>query len=210
MDLFVTQLAVVFLPGIAWARLDARYASKTKASETEFFLRAFTFGLASYATVFLVYAVLGRPFDLVDIADADEAAVVTQAVADELLASLGASVVLGVMWVYASNQKWLTRFLRWIGATSTYGDEDVWDFTFNSGDPRVEYVYMRDFGKRVVYSGWVTTFSETGRLRELVLRDAQVFDFDGVLLFESPLVYLARPPEDVHIEFPHKLGGAPR
>jgi hypothetical protein len=204
MDLFVAQLAIVFLPGIIWAGLDARYASKTKPSETEFFIRAFTFGLASYAAVFLVYAAFGRSFDLVDLAGADEATVVTRAVADELLASLGVSLLLGVTWVYATNRKWLTRLLRWIGATTTYGDEDVWDYTFNLREPRVEYVFVRDFEKKIVYSGWVVTFSETGKLRELVLRDAEVLDFDGELLFETPLVYLARPPEDIHIEFPFR------
>jgi hypothetical protein len=56
-----------------------------------------------------------------------------------------------------------------------------------------------------VFAGSVTTFSETGRLRELVLRDVEVFDFEGVLLYDVPLMYVARKPEDIHIEFP---GGA--
>lgn len=209
MDLFVAQLAIVFLPGIIWARLDARYASKAKPSDTEFFIRTFTFGLASYAVVFLAYSVFGRSFDLVDLAGANDATVVTRAVADELLASLAASVVLGILWIYATNAKWLTRFLRRIGATNTYGDEDVWDFTFNLQESSVEYVYVRDFEKRIVYSGWVTTFSETGKLRELVLRDTEILDFDGELLFETPLVYLARSPDNIHIEFPYRPGGKP-
>lgn len=209
MDLFVAQLAVVFLPGIIWAPMDARYASKMKPSDTEFFVRAFTFGLASYAAVFLVYVAIGRPFDLVDMAGADEATVVRKVVADELLASVGASFVLGVFWIYATNRKWLTRVLRRIGATNTYGDEDIWDFTFNLSDRRVEYVYVRDFDKKIVYSGWVMSFSETGKLRELVLRDAEIVDFNGELLFATPLVYLARAPEDIHIEFPYRPGGNP-
>lgn len=58
-----------------------------------------------------------------------------------------------------------------IKATKTYGDEDVWDFTFNSSDAAVEYVHFRDFANRIVYAGGVREFSETDKLRELVLRD---------------------------------------
>ncbi len=87
--------------------------------------------------------------------------------------------ILGVIWLYAVNYKWMTRFLQTIGATKTYGDEDVWDFTFNSSDATSEYVHVRDFENKIVYAGWVAVFSETGKMREVVLRDAIVYDFDG-------------------------------
>jgi hypothetical protein len=80
------------------------------------------------------------------------------------------------------------------------------DYIFNSPFPAVEYVHVRDFANQFVFAGWVTTFSESGKLRELVLRDVQVFDFDGALLYEVPLMYVARKPEDIHVEFPS--GGA--
>jgi len=54
-----------------------------------------------------------------------------------------------------------------------------------------------------VFAGWVNTFSETGKLRELVLRDVEVYDFEGQFMYAAPLLYVARKPEDVHIEFPH-------
>jgi hypothetical protein len=111
--------------------------------------------------------------------------------------------VLAILWLYIVNYKLLTRFLQKIGATKTYGDEDVWDFTFNSQRAVVEYVHFRDFENKIVYAGWVDTFSETEKLRELVLSDTQIFDFDGNLLFEIPLLYLARSPESIHIEFPY-------
>lgn len=47
-------------------------------------------------------------------------------------------------------------------------------------------------------------FSETERLREIRLRDAIVYDFEGNLLFESPRIYLARKMDDIDTEFPYK------
>lgn len=83
-----------------------------------------------------------------------------------------------------------------------YGDEDVWDFTFNSSDVETEYVHFRDFEHQLVYAGWVNAFSETNKLRELVLRDVIVYNFDGEEFYRTPLLYLARAPENIHIEFP--------
>ena len=72
LDLLIFQLAVLFLPGLLWARLDARFALSSKPTDTEFFLRAFQFGLVSYGVTFLPYSALGWPFTLVDLADAKD------------------------------------------------------------------------------------------------------------------------------------------
>jgi len=52
------------------------------------------------------------------------------------------SVFCALLWLYGSNYKLLTRLLQSISATKRFGDEDVWDFTFNSGKPEVEYVHV--------------------------------------------------------------------
>ena len=86
---------------------------------------------------------------------------------------------MGVVWLFAVNNKWMARFLQKIGATKRFGDEDLWDFTFNSSEAAVEYAHFRDFDQKVVYAGFVRSFSETEKLRELVLRDVTVHDFEG-------------------------------
>lgn len=205
-DLFIVQVAILFLPGLIWAGLDSRYALKSKPSEFQYTLRAFQFGLATYAVTFGIFALFGWPFTLADLADASAKGIFTPAIFKEVLAAVIVGVVLAIIWLFVSNRKWDTRFLQWIGATKTYGDEDVWDFTFNSSVAAVEYVHFRDFANKIVYAGWVKEFSETEKLRELVLRDAEIYDFDGNKLFDTPLVYLARDPENIHIEFPYREG----
>jgi basic membrane lipoprotein Med (substrate-binding protein (PBP1-ABC) superfamily) len=69
-DLLIVQLAVIFLPGIIWARLDAGYAAKVKPTDVEFFLRAFLFGISTYAVEFLVFSAFGWSFSMADLADA--------------------------------------------------------------------------------------------------------------------------------------------
>lgn len=202
-DLLILQLAVIFLPGIIWARLDASYAAKVKPSEVEFFLRAFLFGIATYAVEFLLFVALGWKFAMADLAAAATKEIVSRDVLSEVLWALGIGTILAILWLYISQYKILTRFLQIIRATRKYGDEDVWDFTFNSKDVAVEYVHFRDFASQWVYCGWVNTFSETDKLRELVLLDVIVYNFDGEELYTTPRLYLARSPENIHIEFPY-------
>lgn len=202
-DFLILQLAVIFLPGIVWARLDASYAAKIKPSEGQFFLGAFLFGLTTYAVEFVIFTAMGRPFLMAALADAGTREVVSRDILLEVVWALLIGIVLSIVWLYAARYKLLTRFLQRIGATRKFGDEDVWDYTFNSKDVAVEYVHFRDFESECVYAGWVNTFSETDRVRELVLLDVVISNFDGQELYRTPRLYLARPPDAIHIEFPY-------
>ena len=64
-------------------------------------------------------------------------------------------------------------------------------------------VDVRDLDRGITYAGWVRAYSETGKLRELLLRDAIVLDKTGAVI-DVPLLYLARQDSDVHIEFPYR------
>lgn len=120
-----------------------------------------------------------------------------------VIASIVATVC-AVIWLYLTNYKIITWLFQKAKTTKRYGDEDVWDYTFNSPRAEVEYVHLRDFEKKITYAGWVELFSETEKLRELVLRDVQVYDFDGNILFETPRVYVARERGNIDLEFPFK------
>ncbi|HUL12721.1 MAG TPA: DUF6338 family protein [Methylococcaceae bacterium] len=203
MNLFLVQVAVIFLPGIIWARLDATYAAKVKPSEVEFVVRAFVFGLTVYVVEYMLFSWWHWPFPIVDLAAADSQEVLTPPIAHEVLGAVGISLILALIWLDASTYKLLTRFLQLIKATKKYGDEDVWDFMLNSGEAAVEYAHVRDLDNGFLYAGWVDTFSETDKLRELVLLRVIVYNLDGIKLYETPRLYLARAPEKINIEFPY-------
>ena len=126
LNIFIIQLATVLLPGIVWARIDGRYASIEKPSEVEFFLRAFVYGLVSYGAIAIIFALIKRPFVILNVTDADKKLVIDEKVGIEILCATVAAFVLGVFWVYASTWKLMTKFLQFIHATKSYGDEDVW------------------------------------------------------------------------------------
>lgn len=201
LDNFIIQLAILFLPGVVWARIDASWTRQTKPSDTEFFVRAFLFGLTCHAIVYTIFTLIGWPYEIVKL---DASAFFTPSIIKEISFATLVGFLLAVLWLYANTYKWMARFLQFIGATRRYGDEDVWDFTFNSHAPAVQFAHFRDFEHEVVYAGFVNAFSEREGIRELVLRDVEVYDFAGTLMYDVPLLYLSRKAETIHIEFPHR------
>jgi hypothetical protein len=209
MDIFFFQLIIIFIPGIIWERLDAQSGRNRATEQWDILRRTFVFGLSAYVITFCIYWLASLYFTGLNFQvfkfEKDVEFLDGPAIKLIFYASL-VSLFCAVIWLYSSNYKLLTRLLQWIKATKRYGDEDVWDFTFNSGKPEVEYVHVRDFDKKITYAGWVEAFSETEKLRELRLRDVIVYDFEGGILFETPRVYLARKMDNIDIEFPYRSG----
>lgn len=195
-------LAIIFLPGIVWATIDDQYASPVRAPQSQLLISAFLFGVFSYVVVYFIYFCFGWRFDFFTLADVDSAPVNLSPLFDEIAAATFMAVPLATVWLYVRNYKILARIFHRIKATHKYGDEDVWHFLFNVR-PQSDYVNLRDFEKKLVYSGYVVAFSESGMLREILLREAQIYDFEGQLLFEMPHLYLARKPDDIHMELPY-------
>ena len=200
-DILFIQLAVVFLPGLIWAQLASTYAMKERPRPAEFVVRAFIFGLLTYMAVYFMYTWFGKDFSVPPVGDSQQ--LLNVDFADEVLWSSVAALVFSFVWIYGSTQRWMTRLLNWVGAATTHGKEDIWDLTFSRLQAEVEYVHVRDLERGITYAGWVRAYSETGTLRELLLRDAIVWDKTGGSI-EVPLLYLARTDSDVHIEFPYQ------
>lgn len=199
LDAFIFQIALLFLPGVVWARLDVTWARSKKPSDPEFFVLSFLYGVASYAITFCIYSLFVGDFEFVSI---DRPSLLTAGIIQEVSAATAVSFVCGVAWIYASTYKLMARTLQFLNATKRYGDEDVWDFTFNSRSKSVTYIHWRDFEQKLVYAGFVNTFSESAETREIVMRDVTVYDFEGNKMYDVPLLYLARKSDSIHIEFP--------
>ncbi|RYH04368.1 hypothetical protein EU805_03085 [Salipiger sp. IMCC34102] len=201
MDFAVAQLALIFLPGLIWGSIDAKYGSGAKATQTVMLIRSFAFGLASYSVLFVVYLMLDIPFGY-DELPRNIAELDLIQLRDEIAFSIPVAFILSIVWLWVVRLRWLARFLNWCGASRRYGDEDVWSFALNSSIRSVEYLHLRDLQGGFVYAGWINVFSETEEYRELLLRDAIVYDLEGEEISRAPFLYLSRPKQDIWIEFP--------
>jgi hypothetical protein len=208
------QLAVVFLPGLIWLTIaDTLIAGTKERSSASMALRAFGFGLVAYSIWFLVYGIFTQLrsgawpnlFDKVRTAPGLQELRLLRPL-DIFSASI-LSMGLAIIWSVAANRKWFLRAMQRCRVTQKYGDESVWEYTLNLGIPAVEYANIRDFDNHILYSGYIRAFSEGTGTRELLLDDAIVYDLDTAQkLFETPLLYLARKPDSLHVEYPDRSG----
>lgn len=220
MDIFFLQLVLLFIPGIVWERVDNRFGVNRPNTQFDILRRAFCFGLTSYVALFLVVAMVNggwhhwhpngpRLIHLSMVAFQKDVYTLDASTVGEIVAASVAALVLSIIWLYVTNNKIPVWIMQRIGATRRFGDEDVWDFTFNSKRAEVEYVHVRDFDNQLTYAGWVEVFSETGGTCELVLRDVEVTAIDGTEGYAVPRLYLARPKDKMTIEFPYDAGKEP-
>jgi hypothetical protein len=198
------ELALIFMPGFIWMKIQKSYGAKGEVTQFDLILNAFIFGVVSYAILGLIYWVIGAKLHILELKSSNDEFLPTD-VFPEIFYALLISVSGGIIFLYFENYKLLTKFVQFIGATRTYGDEDVWDFVFTSRTQSVNFVHFRDFEQRVVYAGYVDLFSESGDLRELVLRGVYVYDFEGKEMYQVPRLYLARGRDKIHIEFPEEI-----
>jgi hypothetical protein len=196
------EIALLLLPGFVWMKIHTKFGAKGEVTQFDMILNAFLFGVIAYAVLYTIYWKFGVPMHIAEL-DVDSKKLFQPELFIDIFAATGIAIVLSILHLYGENYKLFTRLVQGIRATKAFGDEDVWDFVFNSSSlSSVDYLHFRDFENRVVYAGYVNLFSESGKLRELVLRDVIVYDFDGQEMYKVARMYLARERENIHIEFP--------
>lgn len=202
MDPFFLQLAVLFIPGMIWERVDAMFIQNGRPDQFEILRRTFIFGLISYLATYAAFQLAGFEFLFVELVKDQQ--IITPSLARQILAASLMSVLLSIVYVFAMDRAVVHRFFRLIRVSKRFGETDVWDHMLNQRIPDVEYVHFRDWDKKIVYAGWVDYFSDSGKVREVVLRDVQVFDFEGAPVYEAPRIYVARAIDKIDMEFPYR------
>lgn len=206
MDFALAQLALVFLPGIIWANIDAKYGAGLRPQQTTLLIRSFLFGMTTYSVLFLIYTICGKIFGYAELgSDVDKVDLIE--LRDEILWSIPLSFALAIIWLWSVRFKLFMKFLHYIGATRRYGDEDVWSFTLNSSRAAVEYAHFRDLENGYIFAGWINTYSENEENRELLLRDVVVYDEEGKEISRPPFLYISRPRANIWLEFPYRAEG---
>jgi len=109
LDFFLFQLALVFLPGIVWANIDIAYAHKGPRTQFDLLLKAFLFGVFTYSVVFLVYEAAGWKFGILEMHSGRE---IDISLWDEVVVAVLLAIIFSVLWLYVSNRKVITRFLK--------------------------------------------------------------------------------------------------
>lgn len=119
---------------------------------------------------------------------------------DPLFASI-LGIIVGFVASYFQRYKVINRLGRLLRATNRYGDEDVWEY-FHNSPQTPEWLIVRDHKTDLVYFGAIHVFSDTGKERELLMEDVDVFSNQEPVtkLYSVSSMYLCRAPHDLTIE----------
>jgi hypothetical protein len=111
------------------------------------------------------------------------------------------SIPLAVLACYAYEYKWLNVLGQTIGATTRFGNEDIWNLFQQNADLKGKWATVRDHKLNLYYYCWIQAFSDSGKERELFLREVHVYDESAArLLHKTQLMYLSRNSDDLTIE----------
>ena len=109
------------------------------------------------------------------------------------------SVPIALTTAFVINHKIFHRIANKLGVSGKYGDENLYSFYLNSKE--IDWVYVRDFERKLTYQGRVFSFSETDKIQEIVLSEVTVFGYDDSDEYYSvPTAYLCRTLGSITIE----------
>jgi hypothetical protein len=199
----VIRIIFLLLPGALAASIYWKMKGRVERKDWEDFLEVIVFSLFSYA----IYASLvhfinriwntGIEFTAFDAFFNDKVAVRWQ----DVVFSSFAGVVVALIAAYSYQYKIINKFGKLVGATRRFGDEDVWDFVHRSPDVSGGWIIVRDHKLNLYYTGWIQAFSDSGKERELLLREVDVYDdATAEWRYKTPIMYLSRKQDELTIE----------
>lgn len=115
------------------------------------------------------------------------------------------AVALAMIGSLFHYKQWLMRVGRWMRVSNRSGDGDLWEYFHEL--PDTVWVFVRDHKVDLVYFGWIAAYSDSGKERELILRDVQVFENTrpADVIYATPVMYLARNRDDLTLEIPSPM-----
>lgn len=96
-------------------------------------------------------------------------------------------------------KKWLNKLADFFNVSSKYGDENLFSYFLNSKE--LNWIYVRDYERKLTYEGKIVSFSEDSKVQEIVLSDVKVYGYENSDEYYSvPFIYLCREQGSLIIE----------
>jgi len=209
-DSFLIKILIVLFPGIIGFYIFHTFRATKANSIWEGSLEIFCFSFSSY----LLKSILSNIYHLHKISINEinpkniNAILFNSNISwSELFWVSLISIFIGIIVSIVYNYKLVNRIGNFLCITNKYGDEDVWEYMFNS--PNIEWIFIRDYEKELTYFGYVKNFSDSKKDREILLTNVTVYTFKNSKLIDTiPAVYLFITEKCV-IEIPKLIGDIP-
>ena len=204
-DTALVKLMLLAMPGIVSFLLYRKLTGKKTERTWQDIGEVAIFSLVDYALLGGIYAVISLIFNLAlkvaffEVFLSDASAFSSWY---EIALACGIGMIVPFVASVMYTRSWFNRFGYRLGITNRRFDRDVWD-SFHS---RIgsKWVFVRDHKVDLVYYGWIQSYSESGQVRELLLRDVRVYKNKQATgeIYSADALYVSRNSDDLSIEIP--------
>lgn len=201
---FTIQIIILGIPGILCYFIASKLVGHIGKDKFDVFLAIFLFSILSY----ILYGATVEVYNIL-FGENSQHSILTKIISDqkqisvsEILCATIASFFLAFIIAYLYNFNILNKFGRWIRATKRYGDEDVWHYFNNISSPKLtEWFIIRNIRADLMYLGNISTYSESGKDRELLIKNADVYkNSTGEYMYSADEIYLSVDRNEIIIE----------
>ena len=102
------------------------------------------------------------------------------------------------------DRRWIHKFLRSIKVTRRGLESELWRQIQLIDELEFEFCDYHDLKNERIFSGAVKSYFDSDGIREILLMDVEVFDFQKNLIEQRPYIYLAFPADQVRLDFYNK------
>ena len=188
------RLILILFPGIIATLLYRRLVIKRKWESIDIGLNTLLFGILSYLLLQLILI----PFNSGEL-------VIWQRLQDdqpipylEVFAASITSIFCTGLIATIVNKKLINRLANYLGISDKYGEDNLF-YTFLSSRDLSE-VHIKDPTNNLIYTGYVRYYSEDEDVREIVLEEVDMYEYDSAKHMNSlKSVYLNRAKTDILI-----------
>ena len=208
-DYFLLKFAILFFPGLLWAKIEMAYGTMGNRNYRELLVNAFVFNIVIYTILRIAYLIIGikfSPFDIPVTTNVDKVDITIfkniVEIQDEFIVAVMISLLLSLFWLRLNMMGKISIFLKWMKVSSRDRNKDVWTAVHNMNPNQPVYVQLYDIQTKLHYYGKVVAFPEDEEHRELLLQNAKVIDSNEEVVFSCPLLYIARMKSDITMFYP--------
>lgn len=194
-SIFTLKLILLLTPGGVAALIYQKLTIYKKWSPFEFIVHSILFGGLSYLVVQFISHCCADDSEI-------WSGISTNEIPFKVIAwAFAASIGVGIACTALNHFKVINKIGKWLKITNKYGDESL--FFFFLGAKEVTEVYIRDFDKNIMYHGLVSSYSESEKSCEILLRSVNVYELQtSVLLYELDMIYISQDKMHLQIEVP--------
>jgi hypothetical protein len=201
MNEIAIAVSVIFFPGLISTIIADKVTVHSKSwTSFKYGIYSFVFGVFCYVIVqILSWLMMYVPETLqvlpLTIGPLDVWSLVTDSRATINLVEVFSATVLSVpvafLGAFLINYKVFHKAAQKLRISKKYGDENLYSYYLNTNE--IDWVYVRDFERKLTYQGRVVSFSENDKIQELVLSDVTIYAYDDSTEYYSiPSIYLCR------------------